>query len=333
MKRRQLLSNGWGLGLGLLAADTMAAPASPAAGALQWQSTTFTGMGTTLSITAAHADKQRTVSALEQARELVAQLEMQMSVFNPNSALSRLNAHGVLKQPPPDLLRLLRIAKDFAARSHGAFDPTVQPLWTLFSSRQAAGRLPLAGEVAQARRLVDWRKLRIETDRIALAQHGMGVTLNGIAQGFASDQVRALLKSHGIEHALINTGEWSALGQSSQHQDWLLGVADPHQTNALLGRLRLRGGGSLATSADDQTFFSPDHLHHHIFDPHTGYSPRDISSVTVLAKHCTQADALTKVLFVAGYERALALAQQWQVTALVVHKSGQWQMSPQLHWV
>jgi thiamine biosynthesis lipoprotein len=83
----------------------------------------------------------------------------------------------------------------------------------------------------------------------------------------------------------------------------------------------------VATSADDQTTFSNDHVHHHIFDPHTGYSPRDVSSVTVIAPTCIQADALTKVLFVAGFERAIALADQWQVQALVVSKSGECQMT------
>ena len=40
---------------------------------------------------------------------------------------------------------------------------------------------------------------------------GMALTLNGIAQGYAGDLARAALQAHGIEHALIDTGEWSAL--------------------------------------------------------------------------------------------------------------------------
>ena len=81
-------------------------------------------------------------------------------------------------------------------------------------------------------------------------------------------------------------------------------------------------GACVATSADDEMFFSEDHQHHHIFNPHTGYSPPDISSVTVAAAQCTMADALTKVLFVAGYDKALQMANDWKVCALVVHKSG-----------
>jgi thiamine biosynthesis lipoprotein len=159
----------------------------------------------------------------------------------------------------------------------------------------------------------------------------MGITLNGIAQGYAADRVCETLRQAGIAHALINTGEWSSLGQSAHGADWSLGVADPRHAQTLLGRLSLRGR-CVATSADELCAFSEDRRHHHIFDPRTGYSPTDLASVTVAASSCLQADALTKVLFVAGYERALAVAKSWQVDALVVHKSGRWQASPGLQW-
>ena len=42
------------------------------------------------------------------------------------------------------------------------------------------------------------------------------------------------------------------------------------------------------------------------------------------------ADALTKVFFVAGPERALAVARRWQVDALWVDKRGHWSATPGL---
>ena len=89
-------------------------------------------------------------------------------------------------------------------------------------------------------------------------------------------------------------------------------------------------GLSWATSADDQCSFSADRKHHHIFNPHTGYSPQDIASVTVAAPSCALADALTKVLFVGGYDRALHLAKAWGVSAVVVKKNGEWRASSSL---
>jgi thiamine biosynthesis lipoprotein len=313
-----------GLGLGLLSQLPAHADAR-----LHWQTSTFTGLGTTLSLRAAHADEAMLAVALAGARDVVARVESQMSLFMPTSAIQRLNREGVLHQPPPDLLKILHLSQRLSAQSHGAFDVTVQPLWTLYAEAHKQARLPTAAQVHAVRQRVGWQHMQVSAERVTFARPAMGITLNGIAQGYASDLVRAHLKQAGVSHALINTGEWSSLGQAEGQRDWTLGIADPHQADRLLARLHLRGL-CVATSADAPCTFSADRVHHHIFDPATGDSPRDISSVTVAATSCTLADALTKVLFVGGYAQALRLAQAWQVAAWVVHKDGRWQASPSL---
>lgn len=323
MKRRAWMKTGLGLGLLPLLSE--------AAARLQWRDITFTGLGTVLSIRAAHHDVALLERALQQAKQVIARIEDQMSLFRPDSAIRQLNREGLLRTPAPDLLYVLQRSQQFAAYSRGAFDITVQPLWRVFEQAKQHGALPDAREVKAAAQNVGWQRLAVDAREVRFLTSGMGITLNGIAQGYAADRVRETLKQAGIAHALINTGEWSSLGQSAHGADWSLGVADPREAHALLGSLSLRGR-CVATSADDLCAFSEDRRHHHIFDPRTGYSPTDLASVTVAASSCLQADALTKVLFVAGYERALAVAKSWQVEALVVHKSGRWQASPSLQW-
>lgn len=319
MKRRTFIQSSVGLGL-------LAQLSSEAAAQLHWQTTTFTGLGTTLSIRAAHADADKLDEALAQARREVARMEDAMSLFRPGSAINQLNRDGVLLNPPEDFLRILSMSLPISARSQGAFDITVQPLWALYFDAQQRGRLPSADEIHAVRQRVGWQFVQVSAGRVTFAKAGMGITLNGIAQGYASDLVRAHLKRSGIVHALIDMGEWSSLGQSDGQRDWTLGIADPHQADRLTAQLRMNGL-CVATSSDAQCSFSPDRVHHHILNPKTGDSPVDISSVTVAAQTCTQADALTKVLFVAGYARALDLARVWNVGALVVHKNGQWKAS------
>ena len=43
-------------------------------------------------------------------------------------------------------------------------------------------------------------------------QSGMGVTLNGIGQGYITDRVVDLLRAGGIEHALVDMGKTRAIG-------------------------------------------------------------------------------------------------------------------------
>lgn len=314
MKRRSCMQAAVGLGvLGALPAYS--------ASRFHWQSIMFNGFGTTLSIRAAHEDLAQLKLALSDARRLVESVEDQMSLFRPSSAINQLNREGVLNHPDANLVRVLRMSQRISQESRGAFDITVQPLWALYAAVQKEQRLPTREEVIAARKKVGWRNLTVSPEKVALMSSGMAITLNGIAQGFACDMVRARLKEHGVAHALINTGEWSAIGLAEASREWSVGVADPQRADRLIAYVQLKGL-CLATSADDQCAFTPDRKNHHIFDPHTGYSPPDIASVTVAASSCTTADALTKVLFVAGYKHALQLAAAWKVHALVIHKDG-----------
>ena len=314
------------LGLGVLAGGGGRAAAAPM---LRWQRRTLLGFGTTLSLQAGHEDEATLERALDAAVGALRRIEAQMSLFGEGSALSRLNRDGVLAAPPAELLAVLRIAQGVSQRSGGAFDVTVQPLWLAFEMARRGARLPDARELLAARARVGWRGLELSPGRLRLARPGMAVTLNGIAQGYAVDQVRAVLARHGIRHALIDAGEFAMLGHNPQGQRWTLGIADPRDEQALLARLA-DDGRCIATSADNATTFSTDRRHHHIFDPHTGMSPPDLASVLVAAPSCTLADALTKVLFVVGWQNALVHAAAWGVDALVIHKSGHWQATPGL---
>ena len=325
MKRRSFLH--WGLAASPWPVLGATKPAAP--GALQWERRTLNAMGTTMALQLAHADAAQARRALDAAVAEIRQVEDLMSLFRSDSALCELNRSGVLHQPHPDLVDILRTAQSVAQRSNGAFDVTVQPLWLAFAGAQQQGRLPTRQEVQAARQYVGWRGLQVGADVIRLARPGMAVTLNGIAQGFAADKVKARLQAMGIAHALIDAGEWASLGQPAHAGDWTLGLADPRNAQHLLTGIALQGQ-CVATSADDQTSFSPDFANHHIFDPHTGYSPPYLSCVSVMAPRCVLADALTKVLFMARPQQALALARQWQVEVLVVDKQGRWQASPGL---
>jgi thiamine biosynthesis lipoprotein len=280
-----------------------------------------------MTIQVAHVEVERAVRALDAAVAEIRHTEDQMSLFRPDSAICQLNRTGRLEKPHPDMLKILRVAQMVAQRSQGAFDVTVQPLWLAFEEAKSVGRLPTNEAVLAARQLVGWRGLQVSDAAVRLERPGMGITLNGIAQGYAADKVKARLQSLGIAHALIDAGEWASLGQPAHTGDWTLAVANPRDAQHMLTGLAMQGR-SVATSADDQCTFSADFVAHHIFDPHTGRSPTELSSVTVVAPTCVMADALTKVFFMAGFDQALPMARKWGVDVLVVDKSGRWKASP-----
>ncbi len=342
--RRQWLcvSLGAAGALALPQRGVFAASAAPSPPLLHWRERALIGFGTTLSLRAAHAQATVAEAALSDAVAAIRHVERQMSLFDPNSALSRLNRDGVLNDPHLDLVAILKLARGVSARSGGSFDVTVQPLWTAWQRARAAGRHPSASELRDARSHVDWRGVIVSPSQLRLSRPGMAVTLNGIAQGYAADLATAALRARGIEHALLDTGEWQALGQGPEQAPWTLGIENPLAAEGpnpsphagsptslharLLARL-VADGRAMATSSDAHCSFSADRRQHHILDPRSGHSPRELASVTVLAPSAALADALTKVFFMAGWQPAMALARRWQVDVLVMRKDGRWRAS------
>ena len=314
MKRRQILQLGMGLGLGVNAA---------ARESLVWQERSLLGFGTTLWIKAAHTDAGSLQQALNESVKAIRSVEKQMSLFDPDSAVSRLNRLGELRRPDPELLSVLILAQHVSQRSAGAFDVTMQPLWNLWSLHSQSQTLPSSKALSQTRSLVNWQAMSVSPEVVRLNVKGMGVSLNGIAQGYAADKVRSVLQAHGVQHALIDTGETTLLGQSPKGDAWRFAV-QPSVASPLTPPVIHSNGWALATSSDAHTVFSADHVHHHILNPHTGDSPTHWATVSVIAPSCAMADALTKVFFMCPTERVGRLAKAWGVGVVLQDKRGEW---------
>ena len=132
----------------------------------------------------------------------------------------------------------------------------------------------------------------------------------------------AALRPFGIEHALLDTGEFAARGHNPAQQPWTLGVADPRDQQAMAAIVRT-DGRCLATSGDYAAAFTPDFAHHHIFDPATGDSPTELASVSVVAPSAVLADGLSTAFMVMGAKKSHALAATLAgVDLLTINKRG-----------
>jgi hypothetical protein len=138
---------------------------------------------------------------------------------------------------------------------------------------------------------------------------GTAITLNGIAQGFAADAAMAVLRRAGVAHALIDAGEMNALGGKPDGAAFTVGIQHPRHADAFVSMAKLQNR-CLATSGDYETRFSDDFVHHHLFDPHTGHSPTELASVSIVAPTAMAADALSTAVFVLGAERGMELVRR-----------------------
>lgn len=197
-------------------------------------------MGAVVSMQLAGLDAEAAAPVFAAVEDELLRLENIFSLFRTDSQISRLNHQGALAAPAPELLQVLALSDRLHAASSGAFDPTIQPLWMAL----AQGKDSAA--VDAARGLVDWDGVHFDTAAVRLRHPGQALTLNGIAQGYITDRIAALLKSHELRDVLLDMGEIAALGKRDHSTDWSVGVADTDGT--VVKRLRLRNR-ALATSA------------------------------------------------------------------------------------
>lgn len=279
-------------------------------------------LGTEVSLTVLADCPETGQRAVEAALAEVRLVDRLMSLYRPDSQVSQLNREGIIAAPHRYLVSILRAAEAMSLYSEGAFDVTVQPLWSLYAEAAAASTLPDSAAIASVRSHVNWRRVQLAGGVVRLSGDGTAITLNGIAQGFAADRVAATLRRHGIQHALINTGEIAALGSRDDETPWNVGIQHPRRQDAYQALAQLQGR-CLSTSGDYATTFSKDRSHHHLFDPRTGRSPHDFSSVSIVAATAVEADALSTTVFVLGPERGLELVQATPgADALLVFKDG-----------
>lgn len=277
-------------------------------------------LGTHISIVALHEDEAKAGDAIEAAFAEIERVETVMSIYRDDSEISRLNACGLLYSPHPFMLTVLAYSQKLAQDTGGAFDVTVQPLWTSFFEAKKRGALPSEDDIARARSQVDYRKVSLSVDAVRL-EPGMQITLNGVAQGFALDRAIAVLRSAGIHDAMLDTGELDGLGRKPGGEAWRAGIQHPRKRDALCAVVRF-DGRCLATSGDYETYFSDDFANNHIFNPHTGHSPSEFSSVSVLAESGLDADGLSTAVFVLGADEGLKLLNARGADAFFVRKDG-----------
>jgi len=208
----------------------------------------------------------------------ISRLEAIFSLYQADSAITRLNEQGYLIGPPIELVDVLHQARDVSLKTKGAFDITVQPLWQLYHEN---ADMKIASQLRQkVLGLIDYNAVLLDDEKVSFGKPGMAITLNGIAQGYITDRLTRLLASYGLDNSLIQLGETRALGSYPDGRDWRVGLKSSPSTKINLCNQ------SLATSAGGMA-------RNHIFDPRTGQALKMYDSVSVVASTATLADSLS----------------------------------------
>jgi len=300
----------------------------PATGAVGGQGTVSVQrplMGTVWKIEVAdhgHADAAH--HAIDQAYSELNRIDALMSEWKADSPISQVNAaagnHPV--EVPEELRAIIERSNRYSQVSEGAFDITWHGMSKIWHFDETFTP-PTEIAVREAQRLVNYREIRIEGNRIFLPKAGMSIGLGGIAKGYAVDQASKVLARAGFRDSLVDGGGDILVSGTRNGMPWQLGIQDPRQPRGTLLEKVGLSNNALVTSGDYERFRIVNGVrYHHIIDARTGWPASAASSVSVISTTAEQGVVLAKIIFIFGPEKGLAIARAAGVEALLIDPDG-----------
>ncbi len=275
-------------------------------------------MGTIVEIAVAGEDRAHAARAIATAFGEIARVEGKFSAFKDGSVIRRINGlkAGEGLDIDDEALYVIGEAIRYNRITEGAFDITVKPLVDLWGFSTHRHRVPAHDEIAAALSVVGAKYILLDSARkkISLAKVGVRIDLGGIAKGYATDRAIEVLRGLGIKNAIVNSGgDMYCMGERAPGEAWHIGIQHPRLKGKTIRELRVKDA-AVVTSGDYEKFFMADGRRlSHIIDPSSGMPVgADPSSVTIIAPHAMEADALATAFMILGYEKGAKVMDKFE---------------------
>ncbi|WP_312045960.1 FAD:protein FMN transferase [Anaerotignum sp.] len=272
--------------------------------------TTF-AMDTVMLFTIYHENGEQVLTDTEQE---IRRLERLFSVTLKDSEISKLNQQSGLDavKLSGDTEEVLRRGKEIGELTNQAFDIAISPVVKAWGfTTDGEKHVPAQETLERLLPLTNIDDLVIDENASTaqLLKKGMSVDLGGIAKGYASDKIAALLKEKGVTSALFSLGgNIGAIGTKPNGENWKVAVENPLNANDYVGLLTIQDCFVITSGGYQRYFEENGKRYHHIIDSNTGYpADRGLLSVTIISKDGTKADGLSTALFVMGLDKAVQL--------------------------
>lgn len=225
--------------------------------------------------------------------------------WNPNSELSKLNK---LKAHTPveisaELEKFLHLTDKIVQLTEGRFDPTIEPLQSLWKKYLDLGTIPSEEEIQSLKQVIGWNNIHFDHGLFYKDYDETGLDLGGIAKGYCVDLLVMRLNQNGFDNVFVEWGgEIRASGIHPDKRPWTIFISRLNNTNPedALAIVSLQNQ-AIATSGDylqNWTVENESELktYFHIIDPilmkPLVSSSQSIASASVLAPTCVLADGL-----------------------------------------
>lgn len=269
-----------------------------------------TTMGTTYSIKVVQTlpgDEFQYYRLKPSIDSILAEINMQMSNWDPNSEISKFNKSESTEwfSISNEFANVLKESFYISEMTNGAFDVTVSPLIELwgFGPGITDYDIPSTGEIEESKKLTGYEKLSVKLSPPAVRKSipDAQINLSAIAKGFGVDKISDYLVSIGLNNHIVEIGGEVRARGTKNNEPWKMGVAAPDRSGELQKIIVIENLG-VATSGDYRNYFEKNGKRYsHTINPRTGRPiEHTLASVTVLNENCMTADGLATALNVMG---------------------------------
>ena len=283
-------------------------------------------MGTAIHIELWHTDKSIAGKNIQHVFDEMWRIDSLMSPYKKNSEITLIN-NNATKHPvkiSAELFDLIQKSLNISKLSNGAFDITFASVGYMYDYRKK--QKPSKEEISKRFKSINYKNIRLNQIKqtIYFTQKNTQIDLGGIAKGHAVDNAIMLLQKHGIKQAMISAGGDTRIIGDKHGRPWYVGIRHPRNKNESAVVLPL-SQTAISTSGDYERYFIKDNIrHHHIINPSTGDSARELRSVSILTKDSTTADALSTTVFILGLNKGMKLIAGLPNTeAIIIDNNGQ----------
>ena len=170
---------------------------------------------------------------------------------------------------------------------------------------------------------VDDQKIVLGENNTVTLPAGMQIDLGGIAKGYIADEVAKIIKDKAYAGIISLGGNVYTIGRKPDGSRFSVGITDPWASYTYKGVIYTESCTVVTSGTYERGFDFGGVRYHHILDPKTGWPAQsDLVSATFVMDSSMTADALATACIVIGSEKALALASELGLDALLIKKDG-----------
>ncbi|MEE8808180.1 MAG: FAD:protein FMN transferase [Lactimicrobium sp.] len=241
----------------------------------------------------------------------------------------------------PEIIAMLKEAKQFYTWSDGEFDITMGALlnvWHTYrengitlNQENKQGPLPTDSELAEAATHKGWDKVEIDdsANTVYITDASVSIDVGGIAKGYATEQIAQKLSTEDdIGTIAINAGGNNrTINAKPDGSPWRVRIQNPDGEDKLI-IVSETGSWSFVTSGDYERYYvaTDGKKYHHIIDPETNYPADRYRSVSIITKDSSAADCLSTTLFTLSMEDGQKVLDEYE-KATGNHADAIWVMS------